>query len=226
MGEPATSATRSVSFRKPPKRCFAASDAMRPSPLRNQSRSAFASTGGQARTGSAVNGIPVFVEISSGSSTKGSKKGTPLMLLLVSASRSRSPGMSGPLVPGAGFDLRNTRIQSSTLVLNSSSLVSRLSAMRRRSDRYPCRRCARGRVARAQMAMQTGPDWYRSRPNSHESPKSTRTGEVASALRFPRLSRTKKGTNCCLESGGSPFSMARSAELSRFRQTLMQNTLL
>jgi hypothetical protein len=54
------------------------------------------------------NGTPVFFEISSKSSTTGLNNGIPSLLLIASASRSGSPGMSGPLVPGAGLVLRKT----------------------------------------------------------------------------------------------------------------------
>ena len=54
------------------------------------------------------NGIPVFREISSKSSTTGRKSGIPFLLLIASASRSGSPGISGPLVPGAGLVFRKT----------------------------------------------------------------------------------------------------------------------
>ena len=53
----------------------------------------------------ASNRIPVFLDISNKSSTTGLISGIPFFLLIASASRSGSPGISGPLVPGAGFGL-------------------------------------------------------------------------------------------------------------------------
>ena len=44
------------------------------------------------------------------SSTMGMISGTPFLRRWRSASRSGSPGISGPLVPGAGFVARKTRI--------------------------------------------------------------------------------------------------------------------
>jgi hypothetical protein len=51
-----------------------------------------------------LNGIPV----SNRSYTTGLINGIPSLLLIASASRSGSPGISGPPVPGAGLVLRKT----------------------------------------------------------------------------------------------------------------------
>src|SRR5206468_2180876 len=53
-------------------------------------------------------GIPAFFEISRNSSITGRISGTPFFRRSCSASRSGSPGISGPFVPGAGFVARNT----------------------------------------------------------------------------------------------------------------------
>jgi hypothetical protein len=66
------------------------------------------------------NGIPVFHDISIKSFTTDFSGGIPSLLLIASASLSGSPGMSGPLAPGAGLVLRKTWIQSSICFLNSS----------------------------------------------------------------------------------------------------------
>ena len=47
--------------------------------------------------------MPVLCEISNKSSTTGLINGMPSLLRIASASRSGSPGMRGPLVPGAGL---------------------------------------------------------------------------------------------------------------------------
>ena len=52
------------------------------------------------------NGMPVWREMSSSSSTTGLSSGMPSLLRIASASRSGSPGMSGPLVPDAGLVFR------------------------------------------------------------------------------------------------------------------------
>src|SRR5262245_35882420 len=55
------------------------------------------------------NAIPVSFEIRRRSSTTGITSGIPDLRRTVSASRSGSPGISGPFVPGAGFVLRKVR---------------------------------------------------------------------------------------------------------------------
>src|SRR5687768_16855277 len=55
----------------------------------------------------------IYPAISSNLSTTGWINGIPSLLLIASASRSGSPGISGPLVPEAGLVLRKTRIHSS-----------------------------------------------------------------------------------------------------------------
>src|SRR5688572_22616466 len=67
-----------------------------------------------------LNSIPVFLDISIKSSTTDLSSGIPSLLRIASASLSGSPGISGPVVPGAGLVLRKTWIQSSICFLNSS----------------------------------------------------------------------------------------------------------
>lgn len=57
---------------------------------------------------SGLKDIPVCLEISNRSSTTGCSSGIPSLLRISSASLSGSPGISGPLVPGAGLVLRKT----------------------------------------------------------------------------------------------------------------------
>jgi hypothetical protein len=57
--------------------------------------------------------IPVFRDISSKSSTTAFNNGIPSLIRIASASRSGSPGISGPWVPGAGLVFRKTWIHSS-----------------------------------------------------------------------------------------------------------------
>jgi hypothetical protein len=56
------------------------------------------------------NGIPVFLEMPRSCLTTGKIRGTPFSRRIRSASRSGSPGIRGPLVPGAGFVARKTRM--------------------------------------------------------------------------------------------------------------------
>jgi hypothetical protein len=74
---------------------------------------------GRARYRS-LNAIPVRFEISNRSSTTGFISGIPSLLRIASASLSGSPGISGPLLPGAGLVLRKIRIHSSSCFLNLS----------------------------------------------------------------------------------------------------------
>ncbi len=55
-------------------------------------------------------GMPVFWAMSRNSSTTGKTSGTPFLRRNSSASRSGSPGKSGPLVPGAGLVARKVRM--------------------------------------------------------------------------------------------------------------------
>lgn len=55
------------------------------------------------------NGMPVCLEMARRSSTIGMMSGTPFLRRSRSAIRSGSPGINGPLVPGAGLVARKVR---------------------------------------------------------------------------------------------------------------------